>query len=73
MQRVHSPRQQNNEDLERPKDTQRQRREPHVGTENDLIREIDTIIRSPHIGGDSRNAQRNYAREAKDSYDELFG
>ncbi|XP_022859618.1 uncharacterized protein LOC111380322 [Olea europaea var. sylvestris] len=31
-----------------------------------VIREIDTIIGGPHIGGNTRNAQRNYIREAKD-------
>lgn len=36
--------------------------EPPVDTDNALIREIDTIIGGPHIGRESRNAQK----EAKD-------
>ncbi|XP_022855982.1 uncharacterized protein LOC111377157 [Olea europaea var. sylvestris] len=31
-----------------------------------VIREIDTIIGRPHIGGNTRNAQRNYTRETND-------
>ncbi|XP_022899196.1 uncharacterized protein LOC111412489 [Olea europaea var. sylvestris] len=31
-----------------------------------IIREIETIIGGPHIGGNTRNAQRNYTMEAKD-------
>ncbi|XP_022880865.1 uncharacterized protein LOC111398161 [Olea europaea var. sylvestris] len=31
-----------------------------------IIKEINTIIGGPHIDGNSRNAQRNYTREAND-------
>ncbi|XP_022852948.1 uncharacterized protein LOC111374508 [Olea europaea var. sylvestris] len=31
-----------------------------------IIRKIDTIIGGPHIDGNTRNAQRNYTREAND-------
>lgn len=34
--------------------------------DNPPIKEIDTNIERPHAGGYSQNAQRNYARNAKD-------
>lgn len=66
VQRDQSPRQRNDESLGRPTDARRQRRKPHVDVENKPIREIDTIIGGSHVGGESKNAQTNYAREAKD-------
>lgn len=34
--------------------------------DNTPIREIDTIFGGPYVGGDYRNAKRNYAKKAKD-------
>lgn len=35
-------------------------------TRNTPIHEIETIFGGPYVGGETRNSQRNYAREAKD-------
>lgn len=37
-----------------------------VETDRNPIREIDKIFRGLYIEGESKNAQQNYAREAKD-------
>lgn len=50
------------EDEERPWVGHQQRKNQALATKNKPIREINTIIGCPHIGGNSRNVQRNYAR-----------
>lgn len=50
--------------VEEPRESQRHGRGPQPS--NEPVREIDTIIGGPHMGGDSRNSQKNYAREATD-------
>lgn len=62
--RRHSP-SHRNDDRERPRNGQRPRRDLAPSNEQQPIREIDTIIGGPHVGGESKNAQRNYTREAK--------
>lgn len=34
--------------------------------DNAPIRDINTVFRGLYVGGDIRNTQKNYAREAKD-------
>lgn len=63
--RRHSPWCDKNEDRERHRSGQRSRRDLTTTNEHQLIREIDTIIGGPHIRGESKNAQRNYTREAR--------
>lgn len=41
--------------------------EPLIDDGCKLIREIDTIFGGIYVGRETRNAQRSYAREAKDS------
>lgn len=43
-------------------------RDRAVATEVEQIREIDTTIGGPHMGGNIRNARQSYAREAKDPH-----
>lgn len=51
------PGQRDNENSDTFRGAQRQRRKPCPDTENDPIKEIDTIIRVLHVGGKSRNSQ----------------
>lgn len=53
-------------DRERPKDGQRQKRDALANMDNAPIPIIDTIIRGPHVGEESQNAQKNYVRKTKE-------
>ncbi|XP_022864597.1 uncharacterized protein LOC111384542 [Olea europaea var. sylvestris] len=51
-------------DTERLREGHRHQRNRQVQNEAPM-HEIDTIFRGPYVGGETRNAKRNYAREAK--------
>ncbi|XP_022883391.1 uncharacterized protein LOC111400197 [Olea europaea var. sylvestris] len=62
-QRDQSPRRRETRERSRGESKQRNQAPANGG---DTIQEVDTIIRGPHIGGNTRNTQRNYTREMKD-------
>lgn len=60
------PRQQDDENRDRPRGFQRQRRKTHVNAENDPIKDIETIIRGILCRQEAQKCSKNCTSEAKD-------